>query len=138
MRVLVDCPIWSLGLRRRPRDLNPEEIGLVREWRSLVIDGAAVLVGPVRQECLSGFRREEDFERLRKHLESFEDVPLESEDYVEAARFFNRCRSVGVTGTDVDLLLCAFASRRGFPILTNDGDFELLARHLPIRLHRER
>ncbi len=48
---------------------------------------------------------------------------------------FNLCRSHGINGSHVDMLLCALAHRNGVPIFTTDGDFPDYARHLPIHLH---
>jgi len=43
-----------------------------------------------------------------------------------------------VQGSPTDFLLCAVALRRGFAILTTDGDFAAFARLLPLRLHPPR
>jgi len=36
------------------------------------------------------------FEKLKKHLEPFPDIPLETDDYATAAGFFNTCRQQGI------------------------------------------
>lgn len=61
--VLADTSIWSLALRRRSEDLNRAERRLLSEWFELVRDGRVRLMGPIRQEILSG-----DFERYAKLL----------------------------------------------------------------------
>lgn len=136
--VLVDTSVWSLALRRTPDRLNERERKLVEEWRRLIDHGQALLVGPIRQEILSGIREEFEFERLRDHLRAFNDVPIQTGDYEEAARLFNRCRSRGVVGTPIDLLMCAVAHRLNLDIFTTDRDFEHNTRDLPIRLHARR
>lgn len=138
MRVLVDTPIWSLALRRSSRRLARSEAALVEEWAALIREGRVVLVGPVRQELLSGLRDDSAFERLRVRLRPFEDLPLETDDFETAAVAFNRCRRAGVTGSAVDLLLCAIAERRALPIFTADRDFERYARVLRFPLHAPR
>ncbi len=65
---------------------------------------------------------------------AFPDIPLHTRDY-EDAHFFNQCRSRGVAGSPIDLLLCAVAHRRNLSIFTPDADFERYARHVPVRLH---
>ena len=97
-----------------------------------------MLVGPVRQEVLSGIRDERVFGRLRQALRAFPDEPLTAEDYEHAASCGNVCRRKGVAGSAVDSLLCAIALRRRVAIFTTDGDFALYAKHLPIQLHRPR
>ncbi len=134
--VLVDTSVWSLALRREPQDLNPEQERIVAEWHGLVRDGWARLIGPIRQEILSGVRHKQQFAMLEARLAAFPDARIESADYVEAARFFNVCRESGVTGAHVDLLICAISFRAGWSIFSVDNDFERYARLLPIRLHR--
>ena len=96
------------------------------------------IVGPVRQELLSGIRDEAVFERLREQLRAFDDEALSEDDYEEAARIGNRCRSVGVAGSAVDFLVCAAAERRGLAVFTSDADFERYSRVVPLTLHHAR
>ena len=138
MTVLVDTSIWSLAIRRRRDDLSAEEKRLVREWTSLVKRSQAALVGPIRQEILSGIRRESDFTTIRQQLSSFAYLPILPQDYDQAAAFFNTCRAKGLTGAPIDLLICAVAARLNVAIFTTDTDFKLYAKHLPIRLHKPR
>jgi predicted nucleic acid-binding protein len=133
--VLVDTTIWSLAIRRRHGDLNAREKDIVEEWVALVEDGQAALVGPIRQEILSGIRRPSDFDTIRRQLSAFVYLPLLPRDYDQAAAFFNTCRTKGLTGTAIDLLICAVASRVDVSIFTTDADFDLYAKHLGIRLH---
>jgi len=133
--VLVDTTIWSLALRRPARRLNPTQQRLVAEWRRLVEEGSAGIVGPVRQEILSGVRDADLFERLRDHLAGFDCIAIDIDDYDQAAHFYNVLRTGGVAGGAIDLLLCAVAHRWKIPIFTMDRDFDRYARHLPITLH---
>jgi predicted nucleic acid-binding protein len=135
MMVLVDTPIWSLALRRRNADLNPREQRLTAALRDLIEDGRSQLVGPVRQELLSGIREEASFKKLRDHLRAFEDAPLEVNDYEEAARLNNQCRAQGVAGSAIDFLICATALRRNWQIFTTDRDFSRYATVLPLKLY---
>jgi predicted nucleic acid-binding protein len=131
MNVLVDTSVWSLALRRRAR----VETSAVEHLRRLIAEGRVALIGPIRQELLSGIATVESFERLRDHLRAFSDEPLEPEDFERAAEHYNACRRRGVQGSNTDFLMCAVAERRGFPILTRDEDFVRLAEILPITLY---
>jgi hypothetical protein len=53
--------VWPLALRRRAGIHQPE----VLELRSLIDEGRVAMIGPIRQELLSGIRTLESFERLR-------------------------------------------------------------------------
>lgn len=131
MKVLIDTSVWSLALRRRA----PVHAA-VDELRRLVVQGRAGIVGPVRQELLSGIRDRVAFERLRDHLRAFPDEPITSVDYERAAGCLNICRAKGIQGSNTDFLLCAVAERLRLPIFTTDDDFLAFSRVLPVRLHR--
>jgi len=94
------------------------------------------MIGPIRQEILSGIRSKSQFKKLREHLESFPDLPILTEDYVTAAQFFNHCRSKGIQGSNTDFLICAVAVRNKFSIYTTDKDFELFSKYIQIILHK--
>ena len=135
MIVLVDTTIWSLALRRRPQNLNDQERRLVEEWARLVRSGEAVLIGPIRQEILSGIRNENSFTAIQQSLGDFRYLEIVPSDYDQAAQFFNVCRAHGISGTAVDLLICAVAHRSDVPIFTTDADFQHYAPHVKIRIH---
>ena len=92
------------------RDQNEAVGAAVDELRRLVSHGRAAIVGPVRQELLSGIHE-------------------------RAADCFNLCRAKGIQGSNTDFLLRAVAERFRFPILTTDEDFLKFGRVLPLRLH---
>jgi predicted nucleic acid-binding protein len=135
MMVLVDTPVWSLALRRKPEQLSPRERQITAALAELIREGRVQLVGPVRQELLSGIREETQFRKLRDYLRAFPEHSLEAEDYEEAAHMNNRCRTRGIAGSAIDFLICAAAQRRGWMILTTDRDFQNYASVLPLRLH---
>src|SRR4051812_26626369 len=113
-RVVVDTSIWSLALRRsHAGSLSAQERHLVLHWVDLVRDNRAILIGPVRQEILTGIRSSAQFDRLQEHLRGFDDVELPADDYEQAARFSNVCRASGVMGSPVDFLVCSVAAGRG-------------------------
>jgi predicted nucleic acid-binding protein len=124
-----------MALRRKPGDLNPAELAFVRELTGLIELGQVVMIGPVRQELLSGVREKTKFERLRAHLRFFRDEAMILSDYEAAAEFHNTCQKKGVSGSAIDFLICAVAVRLNTPIFTLDKDFERYGKHLPIRLH---
>jgi hypothetical protein len=111
---------------------------VAEELRRLIAAHVAEIIGPIRQEILSGVREQTQFARLEEHLAPFPDLPLLAEDYVTAAKFFNLCRSKGIQGSNTDFLICAVAVRHDLPIFTTDGDFAQFARCLPIALHESR
>ena len=131
MSVVVDTPIWSEFFRRqRPDKLVSEKL------QEAIEAGEAVLLGPIRQEILSGIRDPKQFTKLGSALRAFPDLPLETADYERAASYFNQCRASGIQGSNSDFLICAVAHRLSAEILTLDNDFDLFAAILPIQLTR--
>jgi len=97
-----------------------------------------VIVGPIRQELLSGVREAKQFATLREHLRAFPDLALETEDFEQAAEFYNKCRTKGIQGSTIDFLICAVAVRRELSIFITDADFPRYARVLALQLHGPR
>lgn len=135
MMVLVDTPVWSLALRRRPDHLSESQQGLADVLAELIREGRAQMVGPIRQELLSGIREEAQFKKIRDYLRAFREPSLDAGDYENAARMSSQCRSRGMAGSPVDFLICAAAHRRDWAILSTDRDFQNYASVLPLRLH---
>lgn len=133
MTVLVDTPIWSLALRRKRK--SPTDLTKCDELARLIREARAELIGPVRQELLSGIRDQELFETVRMHMRGFDEIPVQTCDYEQAARLDNQCRRKGVQGSPIDFLLCAVSQHYEAPIFTTDHDFARYAKHINITLH---
>jgi predicted nucleic acid-binding protein len=120
MKVLADTSVWSLALRRKATaKMGAAEQRLAALLSEAITDGRVVIIGPIRQELLSGVKDHAQFEKLRTALEAFRDEPLDRGDYEEAARLYNICR--GVECGPVDMLICAVAVRRKWRVLANDA-----------------
>ena len=91
--------------------------------------------GVVRQEILTGIDDEGRFEEMSRYLRAFDNPNVDTDDYERAAQFANLCIASGVAATLADMLICAFANGRDWPILTTDNDFIRYATHIPIRLY---
>jgi predicted nucleic acid-binding protein len=134
VNVLVDTSVWSRSLRRARRI----DDAVVQELTELIREGRVVMMGPIRQELLSGIKVASQFARLREHLRAFPDLGLESADFEQAAECFNRCRERGLQGSNTDFLICAVAARRRLAVFSTDDDFRHFARVLPLELHAAR
>jgi hypothetical protein len=138
MPVLVDTSVWSLALRRNPKHLDTAQTVMVADLKELIRGGQARLLGPIRQELLTGIREQRQFERLRNDLRVFPDTTVVAEDYEAAAAAANRCIAAGIAMQNVDLLICAVAMNRDWEIYTTDDDFLKYSRRLPVRLRQRR
>jgi hypothetical protein len=66
---------------------------------------ASKIIGPIRQELLSGIGERLQFEEIRKQLRAFSGEPIVTRDYEEAAQCSNRRRSHSISGSNTDFLI---------------------------------
>ena len=137
MNVLVDTSAWSLAFRRS-RGPSGADAQVLNELVELIREGRALLMGPIRQEVLSGISDVKQFRVLRESLRAFSDVRIHEADYERAAEYSTNCRRAGLQGSHVDFLVCAVAVANDAAILSADRDFSRYARHVPIALHSAR
>lgn len=131
MKVIVDTCIWSIALRRN----SPKPHSSTNELKKLIEDARVQMIGPIRQELLSGITLKSQFEKLKQYLTAFDDLIIQTDDYILAAEFFNLCRNKGIQGSFVDFLICALSTKHQLAIFTDDNDFKLYAKILSLKLH---
>ena len=131
MKVLVDTPIWSYALRTR----NIHHQYEINQLTSLIRDQRALIIGPIRQEILSGYSDLRKFRKLKEKLSYFENTPIQDIDYESAAELCNQCRKKGIQGSHIDFLICAVAKRIDVPIFTTDMDFSRYQKIVSIKLY---
>jgi hypothetical protein len=132
--ILIDTCIWSLALRRKNNNHDEH----IQELNLLISEYRALIIGPIRQEILSGINNPKQFTKLRKLLAAFPDLNILTSDYEQAAEFFNLTRSKGIQGSMIDFLICAVANRNNILIYTVDNDFSYFKKYIPIELHSVR
>lgn len=131
MKILVDTCIWSLALIRS--DSN-KDLAVVTKLKDLVQDSLVQMIGPIRQELLSGISSLEQFNKLKKYLSAFSDITHTKNDYELAAELYNICRKKGIQGSNTDFLICATAINYKLAIFTIDNDFNHFANYIPINI----
>jgi len=134
VKIIVDTCILSMSLRRN----NVKESSYTEELIHLIDEVRVQLIGSIRQELLSGIKLKKQFDVLKQHLQAFEDVELDAQDYELAAEYFNTARKKGIQGSNTDFLICAISSRRKMPILTTDKDFINFQSVFSVSLHEPR
>ncbi|MBN1780943.1 PIN domain-containing protein [bacterium] len=132
MKILVDTCVWSLALRRT----NDKSIELVKILKTLILEQKVQMIGPIRQELLSGIKSKKQFDNLKSYLSAFPDFPIKTQDYELAAEYLNINRKNGIQGSNTDFLICALSHNYNMPIFTIDKDFELIAKRCPILLYQ--
>lgn len=131
--VLVDTCMWSLALRGK----SPRETVVAERLSQLIDENRAKIIGPIRQEVLSGYSDFSRYEKLRSKLQYFPNETILDSDYETAAKYSNTCRAKGIQGSHTDFLICAVAVRLKMEIYTTDKDFSHYSKHVPISLHEK-
>ncbi|HEB30005.1 MAG TPA: PIN domain-containing protein [Spirochaetes bacterium] len=134
MKVLVDTSIWSIAFRRSIGKLSSNEKTVLDSLKRLIEELNIIIIGPIRQEILSGIDNQRQFSKLKEKLWAFDDLPIISRDYELAAEFYNLCRKNGIQGSHIDFLICAVALRNKLSIFTIDKDFEMYSKYTGINL----
>ena len=129
--ILVDTSAWVEFLRDTGSSV-------CLEVERLLGDEIAV-TDPIAMEVFAGARDEKHLHDLRGLLGRAEMLRCEATDYLAAALLYRRCRQRGETVRRlIDCLIAAVAIRNHVPLLHNDEDFEVLARHTDLQVHSTR
>jgi len=132
MKVLVDTPIWSAAFRRKSENKNTNVISNLIE---LIQNRRIAIIGPVRQEVLSGISDRKKFYEIKDKMSFFYDYSIVTDDYEFAAECSNECRRNGIQGSHTNFLICAVAIKNGWEIFTEDADFFEYEKHIPIKMY---
>lgn len=138
MKVLIDTSIWSLVLRRKTGSTSIINNAEKNELKELINESRVAIIGPIRQEILSGISNDKQFKILKEKLQAFEDIAIQQLHYELAAEYYNRCRKKGIQGSHTDFLICAVANQNNLSIYTNDNDFKQYSKLLEIQLYEPR
>jgi len=128
--ILVDSSAWVEFLRQTGSSTNRKLASLLAEGQQLAWTDMVAL------EVLAGARDDADRDRLQRLVYSHTLLPVRGPiDYENAAELFRVCRRGGETPRGlVDCLVAAVAIRSGVEVLSDDSDFEVIARHTDLRL----
>jgi predicted nucleic acid-binding protein len=127
---LADTSAWVEYLRATG---SPAHLRL----RRLIADGDdLVTTEVVVMELLAGASSDDELARLGRLLGRFELLPVQGlADYEAAAGLYRRCRRAGGTVRKLtDCLIAVVAMRTGAALLHRDKDFDVIARHAPLRV----
>lgn len=125
--ILIDTSAWIEFLR--------DTESAVCNRVEVLLEGEIAICDAVRMEVLAGARDERHLQDLRRLLAQAALIPTKPTDYDDAATLYRICRRQGETVRKlVDCLIGSVAIRADVPILHNDADFDVLARHTELRI----
>ena len=127
--ILADTSAWIAHLRDRPE-------AVAAAVAALHGTGELAVTEPVVMEVLAGARNRVHERALRRQLATATLIGIGGLDSWEAAASIYRgCRRQGVTlRSQLDCLVAAVAIRNELSVLHDDRDFDLIARHTPLRV----
>ena len=131
--ILVDTTIWSKAYRRKK--IDGKDLRTVNRLYDILDLEEEILIGPVRQELLSGITDKYVFTDLAAKLDGFNNYEVQLADHDLAAKYFNICMNNGIQGSQTDFLICSVANRYNMEIFTEDKDFYHYKKYLPIKLY---
>ncbi|MCB9497037.1 MAG: PIN domain-containing protein [Fibrobacteria bacterium] len=117
--VLVDTNIWSTFFRRN----KPEDDRLRSNLEMLMRENRILIIGPIRQEILTGIKDHGKYLLLKEYLRAYEDQPITTETYELAAQIANECAKTGIAMSSIDATIVAVIVSEGYEIYTYDQDF---------------
>lgn len=127
--ILIDTSAWVEFLR--------DTGSPVCEEVDRLLDAEIAVTDPITMEVLAGARSERHLHELRGLLGRARLLRCDSADYVTAAGLYRQCRGRGETVRRlIDCLIGAVAVRHDLPVLHRDEDFDVLARHTDLTVHR--
>lgn len=131
MAFFVDTTVWSLALRRDVV-VDVPEVRMLKE--ALAEGGQIVTTGLVLQELLQRFTGPKAKVDI---IDRFAAIPLiapDRADHIAAAELRNTCRRAGVQVGTVDAILAQLCIRHKLSLLSTDGDFRNMARHIELKV----
>jgi predicted nucleic acid-binding protein len=136
--ILFDTSVLSRVFRRKAA--GPAERRLHVVFQDLMASEDPLgMPGIVLQEVLSGIRGQRQFNDLSaKLLAAFTVLSEGVPEHLEAARIRNTCLSKGLNVSGVECLIAACAILGDHELFALDDDFVAMARHVPLRLLRQR
>jgi predicted nucleic acid-binding protein len=120
-RLLVDTSAWIVSFRRT----GAEELkALLRQ----ALERDQVATSPLTiLELLQGCRLQQEFDTLRRRLESLEQLSMNALDWERLYGLGFLLRRRGVTVPTIDLLIASLAMEHGYTLLHHDRHFRMIA-----------
>ncbi|PZO03333.1 MAG: VapC toxin family PIN domain ribonuclease [Hyphomicrobiales bacterium] len=127
--IVVDSSVWIAQLRSQ----SSPAVAVLAAMQS----PSRIIVGDlVLMEVLRGARDERHAESLERAMRRFKVGRMVDEALaLAAARHSRFLRGRGVTvRKTIDLLIATYCIARGHTLLHQDRDFDMIARHLPLKI----
>lgn len=128
--ILVDTTIWIDFFRSK-------KAAHVLVFESLIEKRETLcLCGVILAEVLQGIRDDQEYRNTLRLLKRLVILPMNEQAFVDTANLYRVLRSRGVTiRTTIDCMIAVVAMENNVPLLHNDRDFDLIARHSRLKIY---
>ncbi len=109
------------------------------DYLDAALEQAPILVGDlILAEVLQGFRKDADFEKVRRALGKFMQANMVGTELaLQAARNYRYLRGKGATvRKTIDSLIATFCIENDHELLHNDSDYDAYEQHLGLQVIR--
>ena len=129
MKIIVDTSVLSEFLRKKKK--HPQNILLETLINN---DEEIIILGIIFQEILSGISNHGLFNEIKNILIDLPSIEPQKEDYIKAALLRNKLLRKGISVSTVDILISAVAINHGCFLMTNDKDFDFIAKNSELEI----
>ena len=126
--VVVDTSVWVEFFRK------PSAAGSDRLEELIMGRNRVAICGIILQEILQGIRDQNSYELTRQRLLFLPFLEAGREVHLLAASLYRDLRRNGVTVPSTDALIAAVAIHHGFPVLSGDAHFAVIAANSQLQL----
>ena len=127
--VLVDTTVWIDFFYGK----SESHVRILEEH--IKNDKNICVCGVILTEVLQGIRHNTDYLRTKDYFDALTFLPMRKATFLLSAELYRSLRKIGVTiRKPVDCMIASVAIEYDLPLLHNDRDFSLIARHSKLRV----
>ena len=127
--VLIDSTIWIDFFH----DISKSHVMILEEY--IKNDEDICICGVILTEVLQGIRHDTDYLRSKDYFDALTFLPMTKATFLKSSELYRSLRIKGVTiRKPVDCMIASVAIEHDLPLLHNDRDFSLIARHSRLRV----
>ncbi len=129
--ILVDSSVW-IDYFNGKKTVNTD-------WLDTTLGNEPIIIGDIiLAEVLQGFQNDKEFNTAKKLLLNFPVMNMIAQDIaIQSAINYRFLRRKGITvRKTIDIIIGTFCISNGLSLLHDDRDFDLLERHLKLKVIR--
>ena len=127
--VLVDTTTWIDFFH----GISKSHVEILEEH--IKNDEDICVCGVILTEVLQGIRHDTDYLKTKDYFDALTFLPMTKATFILSSELYRSLRRKGVTSRKpVDCMIASVAIEYDLPLLHNDRDFSLIARHSKLRV----